>query len=108
VFRTDLLTNPPAPLLTNDDVTASDHLPVMTWFANPYSTPFHLLSLETAGSNVTLRWESTSNRVYGVEASTNLFAWTILASNLTATATNSAFTTNATPNQRFFRVFRVP
>lgn len=37
VFRTDLLTNPPAPLLTNDDVTASDHLPVMMVFNNPFA-----------------------------------------------------------------------
>ena len=108
VFRTDLLTNPPAPLLTNDDIIASDHLPVMMWFANPYATPFRLLSLETAGSAVTLQWESSSNRVYGVEVSTNLAVWTTLASNLTATATNTAFTTNSSPSQRFFRVYRAP
>ena len=108
VFRTDLLTNPPAPLLTNDDITASDHLPVMMWFANPYSPSFRLLSLEMAGSNATLRWESISNRVYVVEASTNLLAWITLATNLTATGTNATFTTNSASSQRFFRVFRVP
>ena len=108
VFRTDLLTNPPAPLLTNDNYTASDHLPVMMWFANPYVSPFRLLSLETTSGAVTVRWESISNRVYGVEASTNLPTWITLATNLTATGTNTAFTTNSFPSQRFFRVFRLP
>ena len=108
VFRTDKLTNPPAPLLTNDNYTASDHLPVMMWFANPYGTPFRLLSVESATNTVTLRWESVSNRIYGVEASTNFNAWSTLASNLTATGTNTAFTTNSFPSQRFFRVFRLP
>lgn len=55
-----------------------------------------------------VRWESTSNRVYGVEASTNLNSWLTLASNLTAAGTNTAFTTNFVPSQRFFRVFRLP
>jgi endonuclease/exonuclease/phosphatase family metal-dependent hydrolase len=108
VFRTDLLTNPPPPLLTNDAVTASDHLPVMMWFANPYGTPFSLLSVESASNAVTLRWESVSNRVYGVEASSNLNSWSTLASNLTASGTNTVFATNFTPGQRFFRVFRQP
>lgn len=108
VFRTDLLTNPPAPLLTNDSRTASDHLPVMMWFANPYAVPFRLLSLEASGGAVALRWESISNRVYGVEASTNFTSWSTLASNLTATGTNTTFTTNSVPSQRFFRVFRLP
>jgi len=108
VFRTDLLANPPSPLLTNDNITASDHLPVMMYFANPYGGPFQLLSLEASGGAVTLRWESISNRVYGVEASTNLNAWSTLASNLTASGTNTAFSTNSIPSQRFFRVFRLP
>src|SRR5882724_689724 len=42
VFRTDLLTNPPPPLLTNDDSTASDHLPVQMVFSNPYDKPFRV------------------------------------------------------------------
>ena len=108
VFRTDLLTNPPAPLLTNDNVTASDHLPVMMWFANPYAGSFRLLSLDNSNGLVTLRWESTSNRVYGVEASTNLNSWLTLATNLTATGTNTAFTTNSVPSPHFFRVYRTP
>ena len=36
VFRTDHLTPLPPPLLATDSVTASDHLPVMMVFSNPY------------------------------------------------------------------------
>ena len=45
VFRTDLLTNLPSNLFSNDDKTASDHLPVVMIFNNPFDTPFRLLSV---------------------------------------------------------------
>lgn len=76
VFRTDLLTNPPAPLLTTDDATASDHLPVMMFFGNPYESSFRLLSVAAVDGEVSLQWESVSNRVYGVEVSTNRWSAT--------------------------------
>jgi len=108
IFRSDLLTPLPPNLFSNDVRTASDHLPVMLWFANPYPRPFRLLSLETAGANVTLRWETMSNRLYSIEASTNLATWQPLASNLLAAGTNLTFTTNFTDPTRFFRILRQP
>ena len=80
----------------------------MMWFANPYTRPFRLLSIESAGNTMTISWESVSNRVYGVQASTNLSGWITLASNLTATGTNSAFMTNIGPGQQFYRIYRQP
>ena len=79
VFRTDLLTNPPPPLLAGDDATASDHLPVVMVFGNPYDTAFRLLSLRRDGPLVTLTWESISDRQYTVEKSANLASWSPLA-----------------------------
>jgi endonuclease/exonuclease/phosphatase family metal-dependent hydrolase len=108
VFRTDLLDPLPPSLLSNDCRTASDHLPVLMYFANPYDGPFRLLSLEALGGSVALRWESASNRVYDVEISSNLTQWTTLASNLTATGTNLSFSTNMTSARQFFRVHRLP
>ena len=108
VFRSDLLNPVPANLFSNDVIVSSDHLPVMMWFANPYSQPFRLLSLSTLGNQVTLRWESASNRVYGVESSTNLSAWQPLVTNLVATGTNFTFTTNLADRAVFFRVYRLP
>lgn len=108
VFRSDLLTNPPGPLLADDDVTASDHLPVLLRFANPYAQPFRLLAAAVDAGQVALRWESHSNRVYGVEASGDLKSWTTLATNLVASGTNLTFVTNAGFGPQFFRVYREP
>ena len=45
VFRTDLF-QPAAPQSeNNDNITASDHLPVMMFFGNPYARPFRLISI---------------------------------------------------------------
>src|ERR1035437_2120386 len=111
VFRTDLLTNFPANLFSNDDKTASDHLPVLMTFANPFDTPFKLLSIARTNQNVTFKWESQNNRNYSIEASTDLVAWTLFATNLATTTTNAnyAFTSNNVPDRiKFFRIYRVP
>jgi endonuclease/exonuclease/phosphatase family metal-dependent hydrolase len=104
VFRTDLLTNPPSPLLTNDDVVASDHLPVLMTFNNPFYKPFNTTSFSRTGTNVSLNWQSVPGQTYRVEVSTNLTAWTALATNLMATNYSVAFTTNSTSGVNFFRV----
>src|SRR5258706_5430620 len=107
VFRTDLLTNPPAPLLTTDDKTASDHLPVFMTFSNPYDKPFQLTSLQHTGSSIALQWQSVQGQPYRIDASSNLVSWIPFASNLTATGSTFSFVTNNV-NQplQFFRVVR--
>ena len=104
VFRTDLLTNPPPPLLTNDDQTASDHLPVLMVFSNPYNKPFRLLSIQRNDPNTTLLWESVAGQPYRVEASSNLTTWSAIATNLTATGSTFPFSTNVADPAQFFRV----
>ncbi|MEK7782148.1 MAG: immunoglobulin domain-containing protein [Verrucomicrobiota bacterium] len=108
VFRTDLLPNPPAPLLASDAVTASDHLPVFMTFNNPYDKPFRLLSFTRSNLTVTLKWESVLGQPYRVESSTNLTGWNTLASNLVATGTNYTFSTNLNDATRYFRIYRGP
>jgi endonuclease/exonuclease/phosphatase family metal-dependent hydrolase len=108
VFRTDLLPNPPPPLLAGDDKTASDHLPVFMVFGNPFNTPFRLLSIGMTNQIVSLQWESASNRSYNIEVSSNLAAWTPLAMNLTAPDVDCTFTTNVPGDVKFFRVYRAP
>ena len=44
VFRTDQLTPLPGDLLGTDSRTASDHLPVLLQFRNPYDVPFRITS----------------------------------------------------------------
>ena len=108
VFRTDLLSPVPPGLYGNDDSTASDHLPVFMVFGNPFNTPFRLLTIGVTNQIVSLQWESASNRSYNIEVSSNLAAWTPLATNLTATNTDCTFTTNVPGDVRFFRVYRAP
>jgi len=111
VFRTDLLTNFTAELNSNDDQIASDHLPVLMIFHNPFDTPFKLLSIARINQVVTLQWESQINRNFSLETSTDLFSWTPLATNITATTTSSplVFThSNAADEKQFFRVYRTP
>jgi endonuclease/exonuclease/phosphatase family metal-dependent hydrolase len=108
IFRTDLLPSPPPPLLAGDSATASDHLPVLMAFDNPYDRPFRLLSIARTNPTVTLRWESVPGQSYGVEISTNPGAWTTLANKLTATGANYSFSANVGEAVRFFRVYRMP
>ena len=110
VFRTDLLTNFPPNLYSNDDKIASDHLPVLMVFNNPFDTPFKLLSASVTSQTVSLNWESQNNRHYNVETSTNLVSWMPFATNLITTTTNPVFTfaTNYPGNPAFFRIYRAP
>jgi endonuclease/exonuclease/phosphatase family metal-dependent hydrolase len=108
VFRTDLLTNPPPPLKTNDNTTASDHLPVIMFFGNPYARPFHLISIARSNETVALTWEAVPGQPYRVDVSSNLSSWSVLASNLLATNLSFTLNTNATGDPQFFRVYRVP
>ena len=108
VFRTDLMNPLPANLYSNDDKVASDHLPVFMAFANPFNRPFRLLSLRLTNQVVTLIWESQSNLLYNVEASSNLMNWTPLVVDLAATGPQSAFSTNVTSIFRFYRICRIP
>ena len=110
VFRTDLLYPVPSNLYSNDDETASDHLPVMMTFANPFNTPFRLLSLGVTNQTVSLKWESQNNRVFNIEVSTNFIVWTPFVTNLAATTANPTltFTTNFTGGPAFFRIYRAP
>jgi endonuclease/exonuclease/phosphatase family metal-dependent hydrolase len=108
VFRTDLLTNPPPPLLANDDRTASDHLPVRMVFSNPYDQPFQLTSITWSNQTTTLQWQSVRGQSYRVDASSGLTGWSALANNLTATGPNFTFATNLPTPQNFFRIHRGP
>ncbi len=111
VFRTDLLNPVPPNLNGSDDMTASDHLPVLMVFNNPFDTPFKLLSIARANQSVTLQWESQNNRNYNVEASSNLFSWAPFATNILTTNTSSPFvftTNNISDPLKFFRIRRAP
>ena len=107
VFRTDPLTNAYPLLRTNDNRTASDHLPVLMIFNNPYQKPFRLTSISRSNPNVALTWESIPGQIYRVENSPDFTNWMPLADNLTATGGNAGFSTNMSADAQFFRVKRL-
>jgi endonuclease/exonuclease/phosphatase family metal-dependent hydrolase len=111
VFRTDLLANLPPNLFGNDDVTASDHLPVLAIFQNPFDTPFKIISITHTNGNLMLNWESQNNRTFDIEASTDLTTWVSFATNIATRTTNSpcVFSTNpVAAGKLFFRIHRTP
>lgn len=107
VFRSDWLTNPPPPLLAGDSQTASDHLPVLMVFNNPYTKPFRLLSLTTSSSGAALTWEAVPGQPYCVEVSSNLSVWSAFLTNLLTTNHSLTLTAAAGEIPCFFRVRRV-
>jgi len=108
VFRTDLLPNPPAPLLATDDKTASDHLPVMMVFNAPASPPLIVSAPQSQtvelSSNVTFtvsasgtaplsyQWRFGTNAIAGA-TSTNLTLTNVLFAQ--AGSSYSVLVTNA-------------
>jgi len=108
IFRTDKLLPVPPNLNSNDDRVASDHLPVLMVFKNPYQNPFQLLSMARNGSSVALTWESVPGQLYTVESSTDMVSWAQFATNLMATNFTQTFNTNAPASAQFFRVRKFP
>jgi endonuclease/exonuclease/phosphatase family metal-dependent hydrolase len=108
VFRTDVLNPLPPNLNASDDSTASDHLPVLMVFNNPYAKLFNITSVSRSNQTVTLTWNSVPGQLYRIEASSNLIAWTAMASNLLATNSFFSFATNVSPPQQFLRVRQGP
>lgn len=107
VFRTDKLPPPlPLNLNSNDDIVASDHLPVMMVFN--YPDPALRLTLARSNATSVVSWPALVGRRFRVDSSTDLTSWTTLASNLVATTSTYTFTTNVAGDTRFFRVYRTP
>ena len=105
VFRSDLLAEPPSPLQTNDSVIASDHLPVQMIFNYP-APPLRVTSV-LSNQSFSLTWSALIGRKFNVEASLDLAAWSIVASNIVTTTGAPTWNTSATNASRFFRVVRM-
>lgn len=104
VFRTDLATGDISPAVAGDSETASDHLPVYAKFSNPYTKASQMTSVTWTNGSVGLTWETVLGGRYRLERSTNLTAWSALATNLVATNAQFRFATNSASDTAFFRV----
>lgn len=108
VFRTDALNPLPAGLNAGDSATASDHLPVLATFLNPYDPQPRLEGLNLSNQFVHVTWSSVTGRVYRVESSTNLALWSAVSGDLVATGTNQAWSGPRSTQRQIFRVRRLP
>ncbi|HEY9509166.1 MAG TPA: endonuclease/exonuclease/phosphatase family protein [Verrucomicrobiae bacterium] len=106
VFRSDLLHPLPSNLFSSDSKTASDHLPVLMVFGNPYARPF-AVTISNFNDHVELAWFSIPGQTYRVERSWDLITWTPWITNLLAT-NSSTFFSGATfgSSNQFFRIRR--
>jgi endonuclease/exonuclease/phosphatase family metal-dependent hydrolase len=111
VFRTDRLSPVPPNLNSNDCKVASDHLPVLMVFNNPYADRnpvFRVLSFALTNQVATFRWEAIAGRPYAIQTSTDFSNWTTFATNLSTAGTQLTFTTNIPFGRQYFRVYRAP
>ena len=106
VFRTDLLPSPPPPLQSNDDIVASDHLPVVTVFN--YPDPPLRPTLTLSNQSVVLNWPALVGRKFQIESSTNLATWTVAASNLVSLSSQVTWNASVASDLKYFRVVRLP
>jgi hypothetical protein len=74
-------------------------------FANPFDTPFKLLAVARTNQSISFQWESQNNRTFNIEASADLFSWTLFVTNLLTTTSNSPciFSTNNVAKQTCLR-----
>jgi len=108
VFRTSLLNPVPPTLNTNDDRVASDHLPVVMVFRNPYDQPFGLTSVARNAQTVALTCQAVPGQHYRVEISTNLLTWLAVTGDWLATNYSISVSVSANGIANYFRVARLP
>ncbi|MEY2408639.1 MAG: Endonuclease/Exonuclease/phosphatase family [Verrucomicrobiota bacterium] len=108
IFRTDKLSLMPAGLLATDSRTASDHLPVIMTFQNPYDPIPRVGIVVSSNQTVNLSWPTVPGRNYRVESSTNLANWFVVSTNLFAATTNQSWSASRSAPRQFFRVQRLP
>lgn len=69
----DLATNI-APALSGDAVTASDHLPFLVTFANPFTAYVRIGQVTATNGPLFLEWDTMAGGRYRVEVTTNFLA----------------------------------
>jgi len=104
IFRSQLLPNPPAPLLNNDSTTASDHLAVRMVFN--YPDPPLVVTAGISNQTLVLSWPTLAGRSYMVRATENFSDWTTVATNLVATESVTKFRVEIAGAGKRFRVER--
>ena len=104
VFGTDLLDPRPPSIDSNDSAEASDHLPVLIVFNNPFLASFRLTSITQTNQTVSLSWESVPGQSCQVENSQDAAHWSPFADTRPALNTTMTLTTKVASSSQFFRI----
>ncbi len=104
IFRSDAGSSPSPPLLVGDSATASDHLPVMMTFRNPYNVPTVIRGLTLSNNFAILTWPTVKGAKYRVESSADLIAWFATVTNLIAPGGDLSCSLPAASSPQYFRV----
>jgi len=109
IFRTDYLSPAPPGLQSDDAQVASDHLPLVAIFRNPYyaSAPLKA-AVRIENQTAIVSWNSIVGNKYVVRGSFNLTNWFNASATITANRTNTDWTGALVPTSMFFRVLQVP
>ena len=109
IFRTDYLTPVPPGVQSDDVQVASDHLPLVAVFNNPYYVPAPFrAAVRIENQTAIVSWHSLVGNKYVVRGSFNLTNWFNASPTITATGTNSDWAGALVPNSMFFRIVEVP
>lgn len=111
IFRTDYLSPAPLGVQADDSQVATDHLPLLTVFRNPYDLPPLVplrVNLQLTNQTVTLGWGSNPGRHYLVQGSFNLTNWISLSPSIPADATNTTWQGSVVADGMFFRIAEGP
>ncbi len=108
VVRTATLQPLPPGLNRDDEVTASDHLPLWAEFAHPDAPPFRVVRLEATGAALALVWEAAPGFEYIVEVTGDWRAWTPWGPAKSGAGPELRWEGPAPAGPAFFRVRRWP
>jgi endonuclease/exonuclease/phosphatase family metal-dependent hydrolase len=104
VFRSDVLAPLPPSLLATDSESASDHLPVLMVFNNPYETPFLLTSVAMSNQLYRLDWRASPGQTFYLQASFDLTNWMVCATNTQPNTRDYVAILSVTGSAAFFRI----
>jgi endonuclease/exonuclease/phosphatase family metal-dependent hydrolase len=107
VFRSDAVIPAVPPMQPGDSAAASDHIPVLMTFRNPYSEPFRILAAERTSQLVKLHWQTIPGGRYRIESTAQLAGqFSVLVTNLVAQSNEISFQFASPSQASFFRVAR--
>lgn len=105
VFRSDKVSSPLPPLQAGDSREASDHLPVLMCFGNPFVPPrIHAAAVQ--GGMFSFAWSSQPGQSYRIETSSNGLTWVSAGRLRVLEATNGLYSVPVQNAPGFFRVVR--